>query len=124
MTDIARGLMVGPSRGRRATYNRSQRTADWMARVARRPFPTADALVVVSTAGYFDVFPLGPRRPESAPAYRGVLAELGPTVCGPDNRLSVRPDSAVLQAAVAAWSNRRGAAAIKGELGPGRNGAD
>ena len=91
--------------------------------MARRPFATADALIVVSTDGYFDVFPIAPRRPNATPVYRGVLAELGSTVRGADDRLSVRPDSAALAAAVSDWSARHGAAAVRGEMGAGRSGA-
>ena len=93
-----------------------------MALVARRPFPTADALIVVSTDGYFDVFAPGTRKPNSKPAYRGALAELGSSVRGLDDRLSVRPDSVALLAAVSVWSRSHGAAAVKGEMGHGRNG--
>jgi hypothetical protein len=35
--------------------------------VARRPFRTADALIVVSTDGYFDVYPPADRRPSDKP---------------------------------------------------------
>jgi hypothetical protein len=115
--------MVVVSRRCRATHNRSQRTADWMALVARRPFPTADAYIVVSTDGYFDVFPPVGRGPNDRPAYRGVVAELGPTLRGLDERLAVRPDSAALLAAVSVWSRSHGAAAVRGELGFGRNGS-
>jgi hypothetical protein len=89
--------------------------------VARRPFRTADALIVVSTDGYFDVYPPTDRRSNVRPAYRGVIAELGPTVRGSHDRLSVRPDSVLLDAAVAVWSRQHGAAAVRGELGLGRN---
>ena len=89
--------------------------------MARRPFITPDALVVVSTDGYFDVFPMAARRPNAKPIYRGVISELGSTVRGGDGRLSVRPDSVALDAAVAVWSREHGAAAVRGELGPGRN---
>jgi hypothetical protein len=90
--------------------------------VARRPFSTPDALIVVSSDGYFDVFSPAPRRPNDKPAYRGVLAELGPTVRGHDDKLSVRPDSPILESAVSVWAASHGAAAVKGELGLGRNG--
>ena len=89
--------------------------------VARRSFHTADALIVVSTDGYFDVFPPAHRTPNDKPNYRGVIAELGPTVRSSDDRLSVRPESAALDAAVSAWSRSHGAAAIRGEMGLGRN---
>jgi hypothetical protein len=89
--------------------------------VARRSFRTADALIVVSTDGYFDVFPPAHRTPNDKPNYRGVIAELGPTVRSSDDRLSVRPESAALDAAVSAWSRSHGAAAIRGEMGLGRN---
>jgi hypothetical protein len=90
--------------------------------VARRPFSTPDALIVVCSDGYFDVFRPDRRRPNDKPAYRGALAELGPTVRGQDDRLSVRPDSPVLVAAVSVWSANHGAAAVRGDLGLGRNG--
>jgi hypothetical protein len=90
--------------------------------VSRRSFRTADALIVVSTDGYFDVFPPVDRSPNDKPNYRGVLAELGPSVRGSDDRLSVRPESVALNAAVATWARSHGAAAVRGELGLGRNG--
>jgi hypothetical protein len=93
-----------------------------MALVARRPFLTADALIVVSSDGYFDVFPPAARRPNDKPTYRGVVSELGPTMRGLDDKLSVRPDSVALDAAVSVWSRSHGAAAVRGELGLGRNG--
>ena len=89
--------------------------------MARRPFRTADALIVVCSDGYFDVFPPGNRAPNDKPRYRGVLAELGPTVRGEHDRLSVRPTSPILDAAVSTWSANHGAAAVRGELGWGRN---
>jgi hypothetical protein len=91
--------------------------------MARRPFHTPEALVVVSTDGYFDVFaPIS--RPENAkPAYRGVITELGPTVRGGDGSLGVRPDSAALDAAVAVWSRQHGSDAVNGKLGHGRDGS-
>jgi hypothetical protein len=89
--------------------------------VARRSFRTADALIVVSTDGYFDVFPPVDRSPNDKPNYRGVIAELGSSVRGSDDRLSVRPESVVLDAAVSTWSRSHGAAAVRGEMGFGRN---
>jgi hypothetical protein len=89
--------------------------------VARTPFHTSDATIVVSTNGYFDVFPPAARRPNDKPAYRGVIAELGSTVRGPDGKLSVRPDSVALDEAVKAWSALHGAAAVRGELGTTRD---
>jgi hypothetical protein len=94
--------------------------ADWI-RVTRKSFRTADALIVVSTDGYFDVFPPIDRSLNDKPNYRGVLAELGPTVRGQDDRLSVRPESPALDAAVSTWSRSHGAAAVRGEMGFGRN---
>jgi hypothetical protein len=89
--------------------------------VARKSFRTADALIVVSTDGYFDVYPPIDRTANDKPNYRGVLAELGSTVRGQDDRLSVRPGSPALDAAVATWSRSHGAAAVRGDLGFGRN---
>ncbi len=89
--------------------------------MARRSFRTADALIVVSTDGYFDVFPPINRSPNDKPNYRGVLAELGSSVRGSDDRLSVRPESVVLDVAVSTWSRNHGAAAVRGEMGYGRN---
>jgi hypothetical protein len=90
--------------------------------VARRSFATADALIVVSTDGYFDVYPPTERPANDKPKYRGALAELGPTVRGSDDRLSVRPESAALDAAVSVWSRSHGAAAVRGDMGGGRDG--
>lgn len=89
--------------------------------MARRPFPTPEALIVVSSDGYFDVFPPVDRTSNDKPKYRGVIAELGPTVRSQDDRLSVRPDSVALDAAVTTWSSSHGLAAVRGELGLGRN---
>ena len=91
--------------------------------MARTPFSTPDAHIVVCSDGYFDVFRPSARRANDKPAYRGVLAELGPTVRGQDDRLSVRPDSPILQSAVSVWSAHHGAAAVRGELGLGRSGS-
>lgn len=88
--------------------------------MARTPFLTPDALIVVSTDGYFDVFPAATRPPNARPVYRGALAELGPGVRGQDDRLSVRPDSAALREAVSVWASRHGVAAVSGEMGAGR----
>ena len=90
--------------------------------MARRPFHTADALIVVSSDGYFDVFPPAARASNDKTAYRGVVAELGTAMRGMDDRLAVRPDSVALEAAVAVWSRTNGAAAVRGDLGLGRNG--
>ena len=89
--------------------------------MTRKSFRTAAALIVVSTDGYFDVFPPMDRSLNDKPNYRGVLAELGPTVRGQDDRLSVRPESPALDAAVSTWSRSHGAAAVRGEMGFGRN---
>jgi len=89
--------------------------------MARRPFYTPEAVVVVSTDGYFDVFPPATRMENDKPAYRGLVSELGATVRGSDGRLSVRPDSAALDAAVTLWSRQSGAGAVRGDLGRGRN---
>jgi hypothetical protein len=90
--------------------------------VARTPFATPGALIVVSSDGYFDVFPPALRRPNDKPAYRGVIAELGSSVRSPNDRLSVRPDSQALDKAVCDWSKLHGEAAVRGELGLGRSG--
>ena len=115
------GPIVGSSRLRRVTIPSPAARGRLDPFVARRSFRTADALIVVCTDGYFDVFPPVDRTPNDKPNYRGVLAELGPTVRGPDDRLSVRPESVALDAAVAAWSRSHGAAAVRGEMGLGRN---
>ena len=90
--------------------------------MARTPFASPDAHVVVSTDGYFDVYPPTGRRNDDSPAYRGVLAELGSGIRGGDDRLAVRPGSAVLAEAVSAWTVLNGAAAVRGDLGRGRDG--
>jgi len=90
--------------------------------MARTPFSTPDSNIVVSSDGYFDVYPPTARSNGDKPAYRGQLAELGGGIRGADDRLSVRPDSAALADAVTAWSATHGAAAVRGGLGRGRDG--
>jgi hypothetical protein len=90
--------------------------------MARTPFASPDAHVVVSSDGYFDVYPSSGRSDGDRPAYRGRLAELGPGIRGGDDRLAVRPGSVALADAVTAWSADHGAAANRGELGRGRDG--
>ena len=90
--------------------------------MARTPFHTAGANIVVSSDGYFDVYPPSDRSNRDKPAYRGVLAELGGGIRGSDDRLAVRPGSVALADAVRAWSAVHGAAAVRGELGRGRDG--
>lgn len=90
--------------------------------MARTPFSSPEAKIVVSSDGYFDVYPSFDRSNGDKPAYRGRLAELGPGIRGGDDRLAVRPGSVALADAVSAWSAANGAAAVRGELGGGRNG--
>jgi hypothetical protein len=90
--------------------------------MARTPFSSPEANIVVSSDGYFDVYPTADRSNGDKPAYRGRLAELGPGIRGGDDRLAVRPGSVALADAVSAWSTANGAAAVRGELGGGRNG--
>jgi hypothetical protein len=90
--------------------------------MARTPFSPPDANIVVSSDGYFDVYPPADRSNGDKPAYRGHLSELGTGIRGADHRLGVRPGSAVLADAVSAWSAVHGAAAVRGDLGRGRDG--
>ena len=90
--------------------------------MARTPFSSPDAHIVVSTDGYFDVYPATGRSDGDRPAYRGELAELGTGIRGLNDRLAVRPGSVALAGAVTAWSAVHGAAAVRGELGKGRDG--
>jgi hypothetical protein len=90
--------------------------------MARTTFSQPDACIVVSTDGYFDVYPPVARSDGDRPAYRGHLAELGAGIRGGDDRLAVRPGSVALAEAVEAWSAVHGAAAVRGELGRGRDG--
>jgi hypothetical protein len=88
--------------------------------MARTRFANRDTNIVVSTDGYFDVYPPVGRTNGDKPAYRGRLAELGSGIRGTDDRLAVRPDSAALRDAVTAWSDTNGAAAVRGDLGSAR----
>ena len=88
--------------------------------MSRRAFSSPAANIVVSTDGYFDVYPPTARVGGDRPAYRGGIAELGAGIRGTDDRLTVRPDSATLALAVEAWSAVHGAAAVRGEMGKGR----
>jgi hypothetical protein len=90
--------------------------------MARTPFASPEAQIIVSTDGYFDVYPPTGRAASDRPAYRGRLAELGPGIRGADDRLAVRPDSAVLARAVGEWSTLYGTSAVSGTLGRGRDG--
>lgn len=90
--------------------------------MARTPFTAPEAHIVVSSDGYFDVYPSPDRSNGDKPAYRGRLAELGPGIRGLDDRLAVRPGSVALAEAVTAWSAENGAAALGGALGHGRDG--
>lgn len=90
--------------------------------MARTPFSAPEAHIVVSSDGYFDVYPSSIRSNGDKPAYRGRLAELGAGIRGLDDRLAVRPGSAALADAVTAWAAVHGAAALDGELGRGRDG--
>ena len=92
--------------------------------MTRRSFPLLDTTIVVSTDGYFDVYPPVARTDGDKPAYRGRLAELGAGIRGGDDRLAVRPSSTALAEAVGAWSSVNGAAALGGSLGRGRDGND
>ena len=90
--------------------------------MARTSFPAPEAHIVVSSDGYFDVYPSSARSNGDRPAYRGRLAELGPGIRGIDDRLAVRPGSAALADAVSSWAAVNGAAALGGVLGRGRDG--
>jgi hypothetical protein len=92
--------------------------------MARTSFSAPEAQIVVSTDGYFDVYPTSARTNGDKPAYRGRLAELGAGIRGVDDRLAVRPGSVALSDAVIAWSAVNGAAALGGALGGGRDGAE
>jgi hypothetical protein len=90
--------------------------------MARTSFSPPEATIVVSSDGYFDVYPTRTRSNGDKPVYRGALAELGQGIRGTDDRLAVRPDSLALSGAVIAWSAINGEAALGGELGGGRDG--
>lgn len=92
--------------------------------MARTRFTQPDAHIVVSTDGYFDVYPSSARADSDKPAYRGRIAELGQSIRGIGDRLGVRPGSAALADAVRSWSVANGAAAVRGDLGRGRDGKE
>lgn len=90
--------------------------------MSRTAFASPDSHIVVSTEGYFDVYPTSGRSDGDKPTYRGRLAELGAGIRGLDDRLAVRPSSVALNDAVTAWSAVHGASAVRGDLGGGRDG--
>ena len=92
--------------------------------MSRTSFPSPETTIIVSTDGYFDVYPPVARSHGDKPAYRGRIAELGAGMRGADERLAVRPSSVALADAVAAWSSLNGAAAVSGAMGRGRDGAE
>ena len=73
-----------------------QRAMDRIPPLSRTSFSAPEAHIVVSTDGYFDVYPSSARTDGDKPAYRGRLAELGAGIRGADDRLAVRPTSAAL----------------------------
>jgi hypothetical protein len=103
---------------------RKPEARDWIGfpLMSRTSFSPPEANIVVSTDGYFDVYPVSGRTDSDRPSYRGRLAELGAGIRGADDRLAVRPSSTALAEAVGAWSAVSGAAAVRGELGRGRDG--
>ena len=90
--------------------------------MSRTSFSPPEARIVVSTDGYFDVYPSSARTDGDKPAYRGRIAELGTGMRGLDDRLAVRPTSVALNDAVIAWSAVNGASALAGGMGKGRDG--
>jgi hypothetical protein len=90
--------------------------------MARTSFSSSVSNIVVCSDGYFDVYPPVTRSGGDRPTYRGGLAELGTGIRGLDDRLAVRPASPALASAVAAWDAVHGGAAVRGELGRGRDG--
>lgn len=90
--------------------------------MARTRFASPEANIVVCSDGFFDVYPASARTDGDKPSYRGLLGELGPGIRAIDEGLAVRPDSAALADAVRNWSREHGAAAVRGELGKGRDG--
>lgn len=90
--------------------------------MSRTSFTSPATTIVVSTDGYFDVYPPTGRTDNDKPAYRGRIAELGAGMRGLGDRLGVRPDSIALAEAVTAWSSTNGAGALAGKLGGGRDG--
>jgi hypothetical protein len=123
LTDPGHGAMVGwHSLAPGPHLVGPQRAKDRILILARTSFSAREALIVVSTDGYFDVYPASPRTNGDKPAYRGRLAELGTGIRGTDDRLAVRPDSVALADAVTAWSAVNGTSALAGGLGGGRDG--
>jgi hypothetical protein len=90
--------------------------------MGRTSFAAPEALVVVSTDGYFDVFSPNGRVANDKPLYRGLVEDLGSGIRGVGGRLAIRPGSARLAAAVAGWAKANGVAAVRGDLGRGRDG--
>src|ERR1019366_5109319 len=94
-------------------FCRSEARAGTEPILARTPFTSPEANIVVCSDGYFDVYSTAARTNGDKPAYRGRLAELGPGIRGADDRLAVRPGSAGLIEAVNAWSAVNGAGAAR-----------
>ncbi len=90
--------------------------------MSRKSFLLAESTIVVSPAGYFDVYPPVARTDGDHPAYRGRLHELGAGIRGADDRLAIRPSSSILAEAVTTWSAVNGVAAVSGAIGRGRDG--
>jgi len=116
---------VEASRRRRVCIHvRPQRSRRIGFQVSRKSFPTAETTIVVSTDGYFDVYPPVIRTNGDKPAYRGRVAELGTGFRALDETLAVRPSSPALAEAVTIWSAVNGASALDGGMGGGRDGRE
>ena len=123
MTESSDAAMVGrQSQAPGSHFRGPKRAMDRNPTMARTPFSPREANIVVCSDGYFDVYPSSNRSNGDKPAYRGVLAELGAGIRGANDRLAVRPGSVALANAVSAWAAAHGAAALRGELGRGRDG--
>ena len=93
--------------------------------MARTAFAQPEANIVVSTDGYFDVYPTSARLHGDKPAYRGAARgarrrhpRRGRPPRGPSR------DRPQLADAVTTWSTVNGAAAVRGDLGRGRDGKE
>lgn len=84
----------------------------------------AETTIVVSTDGYFDVYPPVARTNGDKPAYRGRVAELGSGFRALDETLAVRPTAPALAEALVLWSSVNGISALDGSMGGGRDGKE
>ena len=92
--------------------------------MARTSFTAPEARIVVSSDGYFDVYPSTARTTATSPPIAASWPSSAQGSAAPMTGWPSAPDSVALADAVTAWAAVNGASALSGELGGGRDGSE